>query len=50
MRLQKLLTLSQQLVSLANALLDQTMAVIQRLDAVRLDGVHLDQQGGQSLR
>lgn len=45
-----ILTLPEQLVGLAHALLDQTLAVVQRLDAVGLDGVHLGQQGGQSLR
>lgn len=44
------LTLPQQLVSLAHALLNETLAVVQRLDAVGLYGVHLGQESGQSLR
>lgn len=43
-------TLSQQLVSLAHPVLDQALAVIQRFDAVCLDGVHLSQQRGQTIR
>lgn len=43
-------TLSQQLVSLAHPMLNKALAVIQRFDAVCLDGVHLSQQSGQSLR
>ena len=44
------LTLPQQLVGLAHAVLDEALTVVQRLDAVRLDGVHLSEQVGQPLR
>lgn len=43
-------TLSQQLVGLAHPVLDEALTVIQRLDALGLDGVHLSQQRGQPLR
>lgn len=43
-------TLPQQLVSLAHAMLDEALAVVQRLDAVGLDGVDLGQEVRQPLR
>lgn len=43
-------TLSQQLVGLAHAVLDQALTVVQRLDAVGLDGVDLGQEVSQPLR
>lgn len=43
-------TFFQQLVGLAHPVLDEALAVVQRFDAVRLDGVDLGQQRGQPLR
>lgn len=43
-------TFPQQLVRLSHAVLDDTLAVVQRFDAGGLDGVHLSEQSRQSLR